>query len=121
MPVILTYGLGLEGGSPPTPPTPPVVSNVSPAPGTPITILTPIEFDVTDDVGLKAVLISASFSGISGTELAFDGTAFTAMYSSDSSRTAITDGYHFQILRTNGWPGPPTITPYAFDTKGNEN
>lgn len=103
------------GVTPLPPVVPPVISNYSPTPGDPIYLDTPIEFDVTDNVGLTSVIIEAEFSGISGVEGVFNGTDFAAPYLAGSVRSTITGGFHFYLLRTGGWPGSLTLTAHAFD------
>jgi hypothetical protein len=95
----------------------PAVSNVL-APGE-ITRTTPLVFDVTDGEGLRRVLPSILFPG-RPPELAHDGEAFTVGYVDDSTRTAITGGWRYSLLRRGGWPAPPTLRVYALDTHGNE-
>jgi hypothetical protein len=53
-------------------------------------------------------------------ELVFDGTDFVAPYYSLSTRSVIPGGYRFRLVRTPGWPAPPTVTCYPFDTLGAE-
>lgn len=100
-------------------PTPPIITNVIPAPGTPIVVLEHISLDVLDDNGLRAVLFSASFSGILGEELIYNGSEFKYPYLT-SSVEQLPNGLRFHIVRSGGWPGDPTITPFAFDVLGAE-
>ena len=100
---------------------PPVVSNFVPSPGTAITAFTPLSFDVTDDGAFRRILVLASFSQLGLQEVVHDGDNFSAQYSARSSRSAITGGFHYSLLRQSGWVASPTITPYAYDTVGGEN
>jgi hypothetical protein len=98
----------------------PVISNVSPTAGTQVTSTEAIEFDITDDKGtFRRVIIIASFAGHSGKEVVYDGN-FTDQYVDGSTVAAITNGYHFSLVRSPAWPGAITIVPYAFDTEGQE-
>lgn len=100
----------------------PAISNLVPTIG-PITGQQILQFDVTDpDNDLVAVLIQASFDGLVGTEVVHDGIAFKGHYSNAANtRTSITNGYRYRILRDGGWPGSPTVEPVAIDSAGHEN
>jgi hypothetical protein len=102
-------------------PIPPAISNVLPTPGTPVAVTDPISFDVTDLDGFRSILVGAKFGGVLIEELVYNGTSFTAPYATGSTCTAIANGFHFSLARFDGWPGSPTITPYAFDTTGQES
>ena len=118
MPFPFTFGGSSGGGGGET--TPPVISNMTPAPGA----LLPgqfIEFDVTDETGLARVLITASFAHLDAPELVHDGSSFTPAYAQASSRSAISGGYHFKVLRKRQWPGGVSLAAYAIDTSGNES
>ncbi len=120
-------GLGLDfidiGGD--TAPIDPVVSNVTPTPNTVITSLTPLSFDVTDDLNsFKRIIIVAEFPLSKIKEVVFDGAGFGPMYTNASNtQTGVLNGFHFTILRDGGWlPGDgPVLTPFALDTSGGEN
>ena len=100
--------------------TPPVVANQSPAPGTAIAADNPITFEVTDDSGAFArVIVSVTIAGV--TEVVHDGTQFRGYYSSSSSRSMISGGWSYTVLRTGGWPSAPTFEVFAIDSSGNEN
>lgn len=101
--------------------TAPTVGNFSPAAGTPIEAATPVAFDVTDEIELRAVLVLARMVvvGVQLYEVAWDGTAFSERYSG-SSRSAIAGGHRYTIRRTGGWPAAPTVRVLAVDTSGNE-
>lgn len=102
-------------------PVPPVVANVSPAAGTEISPGSALEFDVTDDSGFRRILLKASFDGIPGWELVYDGDAFDPRYSTSSAVSSIAGGKHFSLMRDGGWPAAPTVTPFAIDDEGAEN
>jgi hypothetical protein len=105
---------------------PPVVSNLAPTAGTAISPNQAINFDVTDDNGLRRVMVIADFpaTGTSGAirEVIHDGTQWGPNYNlAPNTVAAISGGSRYYILRNGGWPTAPTITPYAIDTSGNEN
>lgn len=111
-----TWGIAPEPA-----PTPPVVSNVTPIPGTPITPTTAIGLDVTDTQGLRRVILTVAFPSVMlGEEVIHNGSGFAAIYSQGSTRTAITNGWRYSLVRSGGWPAAPVLTPYAFDVKGAE-
>lgn len=100
--------------------SPPTIQNFSPAVGTPIQPDSTISFDVTDNSGLRKVLIAVSFNNVIGVEVAYDGTIFRPPYASGSSRTTISGGSRYAIKRDGGWPAAPTFEVFAIDTAGNE-
>jgi hypothetical protein len=111
----------------PLPPAPPVdasvplVGNFNPAPGTPIVRTGPISFEVTDDSGdFGRIFVVAFFPSTGVTEVVHDGDGFRGHYVAGSSRTMIAGGFRYTLLRTNGWPGAPTIQTFAIDRAGNE-
>lgn len=96
----------------------PVAAVVSPPEGSSISSTTPLVIDVTDDLGLRRVIIAARFPD--GTaELVHDGDLFSTRYAS-SSKTAISGGFRFTLRRQGGWFASPTIQVFPFDTSGNE-
>lgn len=109
---------------PPAPPVDesvPVVANFNPAPGTPIARTAPIAFDVTDDSGVfRRIFVVAFFPATGATEVVHDGDSFRGHYAAGSGRTMIAAGFRYTVLRTGGWPGPPTIQTFAIDRAGNE-
>lgn len=99
----------------------PQVTNVSPPTGTPIARSAPVFFDVTDDSGLfRRVIVTASYEDGS-VDVVHDGDGFAAKYNQGSTRSVITNGYHYRVQRLGGWPYAPTIRAYAIDQSGNEN
>jgi hypothetical protein len=108
------------GATPPPVPSPPVIENVSPPAGTAIAPSDPLAFDVVDPDGFAAILVSAEFPDVPSTELVFNGSSFTEPYAAGSTRVAVTNGFHFVLRRAGGWPGPPSLTVYPFDSLGAE-
>lgn len=96
----------------------PVAAVVSPPEGSAISSTTPLVIDVTDDLGLRRVIIAARFPD--GTaELVHDGDAFSTRYAS-SGRSTISGGFRYTLRRTGGWFASPTISVFPVDTSGNE-
>lgn len=89
----------------------PQIANFAPGGGIPISRLTPIAFDVTDDTGdLVIVFVTARMPD--GTcETIWDGEAFTPRYAATSACTASTCGLRFTVRRAGGW----TQTPVRID------
>jgi hypothetical protein len=106
-------------------PTPPQIQNILPTPGTGINPTTPISFDVVLAAGdtLRLIMVIASFPGLLIEEVIYDGVKFGPQYQgpNNSLTTPIATTMHFQVLRQNGWPASPTLTPYAIDVVGEEN
>jgi hypothetical protein len=121
MPSIISNGLGeLAGGGGAGNP---LVGNFNPAPGSAIQVLTPLSFSITDATAVfRRIIINAEFVPLQLLEVVHDGYAFGPMYRAPSNiRTATATGYDFTILRMGGWPGSPTIIPFAIDRTGEEN
>lgn len=99
----------------------PTIENLDPDPSAGVRAATVISFDITDDAfgGLVMVALFASFPD--GTaELIHDGTSFRGAYlGASNTRTGITDGYHFTVLRDGGWTQSPTIEFLPVDSSGN--
>lgn len=102
---------------------PPAISGITPAAGTAIFPTTTLQFDVVDnDSAMRLVMVTASFAGFPRTEVIYDGTAFVQPYvNAETTAATITNGLRFQVKRNGGWPGSPTLTPYAVDVTGNED
>jgi hypothetical protein len=97
----------------------PVVTDVSPAEGAAIARTAAVAFTVTDDIGLRRIVLVAKFS--QGWEAVYDGGEFSPEYTRSSVQTLLSGrSYRFTLRRDAGWPEPPTITALAFDTSGNE-
>lgn len=110
----------------PPPPPPdtgsPTVANVLPTPGTPIEENQPVTFDVTDETGIfRRILVTVRYSNTGITEVVHDGDSFQGAYSLLSNRNPISGGFHYSIIRDEGWPGSPTLRVFAFDRAGNES
>lgn len=102
---------------------PPIVTIISPAVGSSIARTIPIVFNVTDPGGdFRRIIIVATFASSSLKEVVHDGNTFGPKYvGSINTRTVITDGFQYTILRDGGWPANLVLTPFAIDTAGNEN
>lgn len=93
----------------------------------PATSTTPIVFTIAgaSGVGLRLAWASVTFSGIVGDDVVHNGARFGAFYTNGlNTRTSITNGFQFQVLRDGGWP--PGAFPLAgsftingVDTLGN--
>jgi len=79
-----------------------------------------VAFNVTSGTGLLRVFVTVTYPGLGITELAHDGTAFTTSYARTSTRTVISGGFTYALLRVPIWPDTPTISVYAEDTGGLE-
>lgn len=95
---------------------PPLLSNVDPPPGSGIYAATVLSFDITDNRDLRLVEIQIDQAT---REVVHDGNIFLYPYL-NSSRTGITSGYHFEIVRSGGWIKPPIVHLRAFDIAFNE-
>lgn len=118
----MTLELGATPSSEPAPPgdvTPPVVTNFSPAIGNAIENTQVIEFDVTDETGLAAIMVLVSFPN--GTiDVVHDNNGFRGSYVGDvNARAAIVGGFHYTVRRVGGWPDSPTFEFLPVDTSGN--
>ena len=120
---LITDGFGTDvGGGIGGPGIPPTISGISPAAGTAITASTIISFDVLDDSGIfRRVLLAANFPNAGVYEIIHDGDSFGPQYSSpENSISAITGGYHFSVVRYDGWPASPLLRVFAIDREGLE-
>lgn len=95
---------------------PPAVSVVSPV-GT-VATDGAITLDVTDDTGLRRVVIVARFAELGIEEVVHQGDRFAARYT--GTATPIASGSRIAFTRIGGWPAPPVIDVYAVDTSGGE-
>ena len=101
--------------------TAPTIENITPPPGTQIEPTQAISFDVTDESGsFRRVLLTATLAKSGVEEVVFDGAEFRGLYAGASSRSSISGGYRFVLLRGGGWPSSPTIRAFAIDRGGNE-
>jgi len=100
----------------------PVVSNISPTVASAIQPTTPITFDVTDDNNsFVELLVIASFPSLNILEVVNMDGVFSANYQALSSRTSITNGFHYSVLRAGGWPASPSFIVKSVDSDGNVN
>jgi concanavalin A-like lectin/glucanase superfamily protein len=99
--------------------SPPVVSGHVPAVGTPIKPTQAIQFDVTDDYGLAAVIVHVSFGSDRAAEIVHDSVGFRFPYF--GTRTQIAGGYRYVVSRTQGWPVDPSFIAHAIDQVGQAN
>lgn len=100
--------------------TPPEVEITSPPPYSAILPTTPLRVRVTDGTGLRRVMLLAEFAGSRVYEVVHDGTQFAPLYRSASVRQSIANGYQYELRRSGGWPGSPTLRVAAIDVAGNE-
>lgn len=121
-PISTGYALFIpEEPPPPVDATPPVVGNFSPVAGTPISKVTPIAFDVTDESGaFRRIFVVAFYPTTGISEVIHDGDGFRGYYSATSARQAIAGGFRYSVLRAGGWSAAPTIQTFAIDLAGNE-
>jgi hypothetical protein len=115
--MVLNSSAGGAGGAAP------VMSNVTPNITYTIGQDTPIQFDLTvtapgGDV-LGFAVVWSVVDAESAPELVHDWVnGFSPLYSKNSTRVPITDGYRYKILRDDGWPVPPVIKLFAVDLTG---
>lgn len=115
MTLLLTEGLGLSGGGDGDL----SLSNVTPA----TSFILPsneIEFDITDSSGTFSAIIVVSivFPNLGYTEVVWDGVAFKDPYSG-STRTPISGGYHYHLVRSSVWHDNVHLRVRYTDTVGN--
>lgn len=99
----------------------PAVGSISPTPDSVIGPSTPITFTLTDTVSIVAALVLAKFPQSGLYEVVHDGSAFSSNYAAGSTRSPISGGWSYSVVRTGGWPSSPTIVPVAVDAGGGEN
>ena len=111
----------LVGTDEPVVGTPPVVTIVSPTTGTTIARTAPLVLDVVDPDGLELQRLMIRAGGASARwEQAYkDGAACVGF---SVTRTAITDGYRYEITRDGGWnPGDLELEPVFGDPTASES
>lgn len=97
------------------------VNVISPTPGSTITTTTPFVVEVTDDSGaFRRVILTVQYERSGVVEVVHDGDGFKGHYASSSSRSLISGGWRYNILRAGGWTSSPTFEVYAIDRQGNE-
>ncbi len=93
----------------------------------PASVATPVVFTVAGatGVGLRLAWASVTLPGIVGDEVIHNGVRFGAFYTNGTNtRTAITNGFQYTVLRDGGWPVgafplAASFTINAVDTLGN--
>lgn len=102
---------------------PPTTTIISPGAGN-INTTTPLVFNVVDNVSqaaLASLIVTITFpiSGIK--EVVHDGITFGPKYQLAATKSSITKGYQFSIVRDGGWIAGdgPTLNVYACDNDGN--
>lgn len=98
----------------------PVLANISPAASTLIPSDTYVAFQITSSPSLQRTMVFAHYPGAGIQEVVYDGTSFTERYAPLSTRTAISGGFQFTILRTPIWPDSPEISIYAINSSAEE-
>lgn len=98
----------------------PVLSGVTPAASTVMPSSTPVSFVVTSSPSLQRVMVFANFPGAAIQEVVWDGTAFSDRYAGLSTRTAVSGGFEFRVIRTSVWPDSPEISIYAINSSAEE-
>lgn len=105
----------------------PYITGITPITGTTLSASQVVTFDVVDDSSaFRRILIHASYSNISGSEVIHDHEGFNQRYYSgpENVRTPIvigSPGYKYRVLRDGGWPGNISFIPFAVDASGNMN
>lgn len=103
------------------PPGPPAVDTFSPADGSSISKTTGIGFEVHTVATLLEVVIYATY-GSGAVDLIYDGTGFHGDYATTSARTAIADGYAFDIGPAPQWEEEDlVVTIVATDVLGRQS
>jgi hypothetical protein len=117
----LTVDGATGGGTPPV--AAPLVSNIIPAAGAALTPKTVVKLDVTNETGVfRLIELVAYFPKLNLREVIWDGVSFGPAYdNAQKAKSAITNGFHFEFARNNGWPMSPTILPRAINLTGEEN
>jgi hypothetical protein len=103
----------------------PSVTVITPLP--PASAATPVVVTIigTAAVPLRRAWVSVVFPGIVGDEVVHNGDRFGAFYTNaTNTRTSVTNGYRFTVLRDGGWPAgafplSASFTINAVDTLGN--
>lgn len=107
---------------PPDPPDTTAPEIGSPTPSTSVKLTRGGEWEVTvtDDEDLDLVEIFVLYAATGDYEVAYDGEAFAPRYVAKSTRTNVSGGYRFKLIRTGGWPAHPTFKVRARDAANNE-
>lgn len=84
-----------------------------------IAIGTAVTFQTTKALGALASQFVLAEHGSGVSEAVWDGSAFTSLYAASSTRTPISGGYAWSIVRTGGWPSSALeVVGVAVDTLG---
>jgi len=101
------------------PPAAPVIGSYSPSAAASITRTTALTYHVTDETSLGPVLVWAT-QGSDPVETVHDGSSFVAPYAAGSTRSSISGGYAYSIVRAGGWQRSAlTLSTKAVDGQGN--
>ena len=102
--------------------SPPIVTNVVPATGVSRGSTQSVQFDVIDDIGLRAVILFANFNNGGPCEVIWDGLQFRDPYSASVQGVLIVNrSQRFVVSRRGGWPASTLeVVVNAIDTSGNE-
>ena len=101
--------------------TPPVVTIISPTPGSTISARDPLVFEVVDPdgLGLERALVQTGSESDAWEQAYRDGAACPGF---SVTRTAITDGYRYEITRDAHWrSGLVRLEPVFGDTRAVES
>lgn len=117
--VVVTVGRANDGVGP-------QLVNFNPPPGVipgshDVAAATHIQFDAIDVTpDMAQVELWVQLPDRTESLVIHDGTNFRAPFSSGSARTAITNGYHFDVFLPGGWPsGSMEFEIKAYDAAGN--
>jgi hypothetical protein len=94
----------------------PSIANLTPANNQQIQASAAVTFDLRFNTALANAAIYVGYPDQTLEVAYYDG-AFRAPYTG-STRSTITDGYHFNLVRTGGWPESPSIEVEAVDVFG---
>ena len=110
---VINYSTGTDDTSPPE------VTVESPSPGAELARNGAVTFTVTDNVGLRDVVVWVAIAG--AWEVVYGGAAsgFSPAYEA-STKSPISSGFRFVVSRAGGWTASPTFHALAFDTGGNQ-
>ena len=98
----------------------PTIVNFDPPLGTILQATEAVSFDVLDNSGAFArIIVGVRFTdGVE--EIIHDGDSFTGFYALQSSRTVVSTGFRYSVLRQGGWPTAPTFRIFPIDASGND-
>ena len=100
------------------PPAAPVVDTFSPSAAASILRTDALTFHVTDETSIASIVISMA-QGSDPVEVVYDG-SFVAPYAAGSTRSSISNGYSFSLVRAAGWQRSAiTLSVRVVDGQGN--